>query len=239
VDGDLPQRERLGSAELVDIARGVVVAEAGDEGGNDVADPHGGQPDFRPGEGQDLWNALQQPGQARRERVVPAEDQRGLEDRPAQVRAALVADDPLALALGAEVVARTVIRIRVERAHVQETVDPCLPAGRHELARQFRVDPPEPLAPAPRSIQDAHQVDHGVVAGDDLAELHRVVNVAADPAYRGHHPEVPGPGDTSRGDGHLPAGSRERGAQLGADETGSAQDADASRPHSRDYRQGG
>ena len=163
----------LRSAELVDLARRAVVRERALDRCDDVPDPDRREARARPRERQAERNRAQEPREAVHEVVARPEDHGRLEDRPGEVRAAFLAHDALAAALAPEVVARAGVRVRIERAHVQEPVDPLAPAGIDELSHEVHVRARESAAAAAALVQDADQVDHRLLAGAERGELRR------------------------------------------------------------------
>jgi len=221
-------RQCLRAAELVALACAVVIGQARRERLHDVSDPDRRKAYAGPCQGKHDGNAAQHSGEAGHQDVAPAEHQGGLDDRPAQVRSSLLANDPLAPALGSQVSARPVIRVRVECADVQQPVDPLLSASRHELADEVLVDAPESGS---THVEAADEVDDRVVRGDRPAEQRRVVDVALYEPQGRDHAEVPRPLRVPRRDRHLAALSGERRAEAGSYEPGPAEDTDLACAH--------
>jgi len=196
------------------------------DGGDDVSYPHRRQPRARPRERQRQRDRAQQPREAIREIVAWPEDHRGLEDRPLQVRAGLIADHAFATALAAQVMAWAEPGIRIERADVQQAVDTRTSAGLDQPAHQLDVHLLEAAPVVPALVQDPDQVDDRPLPGAERRELALVVNVGRDQLERGERAEVAGTGRVARRHGDLPAGAGERRAQVRADETGTAEHAD-------------
>jgi len=226
--GDGTHRQDLRAAELVALACTVVVGQAGHERLHHVPDPDRRKAHPGPCQGKHAWNTAQRPGETAHQRVAPAEHQGGLDDRPAQVRRSFLANDPLAPALGPQVSTRPVIGVRIERAKVQQPVDPLLSAGRHELADQFFVDAPESRA---THVGAADDVDDRVVRGDRAGEQRRVVDVARHEPHGRDHAEVPRPLRVPGRYGHAAALPGECRAEPGTDETGPAEDTDLAFAH--------
>ena len=118
----------------------------------------------------------EQPREAVEERVAGAEHDGRLEYGPVEVRAFL-ADQLLGLALGAQVVARR-IDGGLERGNLQQPSDARGARGLKHHARQFEVRATETAAAESALVEDADQVDHGVLAAKPLAELRFLVDVA-------------------------------------------------------------
>jgi len=209
-----PQREDLRPAQLVAFTRGVVVFQRAHHRGHDVADPDRRQPRLGARQRQRQGHRSQEPGHPVHERVAGAEDHRGLEDRPPQVGPALVAYDPLGLALAAQVVARAVVGVGPEPAHLQQPVDACRPAGRDDLPGQFDMDVAEAGAAAPALVVDADEVDHRIVALEGCGQLRFVMDVAAHDPDRWQHPQVPGAFRARRQDGRAVPRTGEAGAEV-------------------------
>jgi len=230
-DHQLLQRENLRPAELVALPGRVVVLQGTQHRGDHVLDPDRRQPGLGAGQRQRQRNRLQQVGHLGQERVALAEDHGRLEDGPLQVGTALVAHDPFRLALAAQVVARPVVRIGLEPAHVQQPVHPRLAAGGHHLPGKLAVRAPEAGAAAARLVVDAHEVGHRIVAAERRRKLRRVVDVAAHDLYGRQHPQVPGAFRSGRQDGRAMPCAGKGCAEVGADESVSAEQADVAGSH--------
>src|SRR5690606_30800624 len=160
--------------------------------------------------------------EAVREGVARTEDHRRLEDREAHV-ARLIADQLLGLALRAQVVARPAIRVRLQRAHVQEPRDARLVARTQQLCDEIDVHMLEPAAVASPLVQDADEIDDGIGASEERRERALVVHVRADQLDAREHEQIAIPLPAPRRNRDPVAGSDEMGGERTSDETRSAE----------------
>ena len=224
----LAQRVRARPAQFVALSRRRVVAERGEERPDHVAHVDRREPRPRAREGEYERREREQAREAIEETVLGPEDDARAEARdrdavvPGRVRR------PLAVKLRAQILAGRV-RAHPERAHVQHPPDAVVSAGRGELAGQFRVYAAEPAAAV--LVQDADEVDGGVAAREVQAQVRYEMDVGLDDLARRHHQHVPRaaapPGEDAR---RVPCPG-ERGHEMAADETRTAENRDPLLPH--------
>ena len=101
----------------------------------------------------------------------------------------LLANQPLRLALGAQVIARCVDR-GLERGHLQQSSHAGGSRGLQHAAREFDMGATKAPAAETALIEDTDEIDDDVLAAKALAELRLLVDVAVLERQAGQHQQV-------------------------------------------------
>ncbi len=165
----MPEREDLGPANRVALRVAVAVVDRVDDARDQVADVDRRELAVRAGQRKQADVETQNPGKAVDEAVFLAEHDRRLEAGHVQAALAEGMQQVLALALGAQVQARTGRLVRAERAQVQQPVDAGRVAGLDQALDEIDVEAAEVALAA--LVQDSDQVDDDPLIGAQAAEI--------------------------------------------------------------------
>ena len=214
----LRQGEHLGAAEFVDLAGRAGVVQRGHQGACHVLHRHR----LKAGVGtcqRHQGKHFLQFGEQIDESIVFAKNDAGSQHRQIQaLRAGQRLQRTLALGLAA-LVHRGALQIGAQRADMHQPPHTGRQAGLGHRGGQGDMQLLEARFIA---VQHSHQVDHRVVACDQLAQAVGIVHIGTDHGDEGQHLHR-SRRQPAGGHGHLNAAAIERLTQVTSDETGPTQ----------------
>jgi predicted aminopeptidase len=225
----LAQAEHPGAAQLVVPAVGPAVLEAAQHRLGHVADVHRSETALGAGQGEGPGSQPQQGREAVQEPVARAEDDRRAEAGHGHAGPAQGVGPVLALALGPEIEAGALRLVGVEGAHVEKPVDARGPAGIDEAVHELHVDLPEAAVAA--LVEDAHQIHHRLAALHQPGQALRVPQIGLYHRDQGQGREPGVALGPTAGHDRADAGPLQPDAQMAADKTGAAENADSANLH--------
>ena len=219
----LGQREHLRAGRLEHAGRGDTALDAGPQRLRDVAHPHRLHARVRAGQRHQRQQGLHAREQVE-ELVFGTEHHRRPQHRE---RHAAVAQRGLARRLAAQIVRRRV-GIGAQRADVHHVRHAGVARGAPDAARQLAVHAIEFRRAA---VQDAHQVDHRIGAGQQARQRQFVVHVGSHEVHAGQRAQVGAVRQRARGQRQLDRQAVRRAAprEGPADEAGAAEHDHATR----------